>query len=65
MSRGNDGGTTTSEITTGGNGLVQDNIRTIQQIISAIDSNGYGQSKATGSIMVGRNKQAYFRLINS
>ena len=33
-SRGNDGGTVISEITTGGNGTVQDNIRTIEQRIS-------------------------------
>ena len=37
-SRGNDGSTVISEITTGVNGSVQDNIRTIQQIISAIYS---------------------------
>ena len=55
MSRGNDGGTTTSEITTGGNGLVQDKIMTIQQKISSIDPNTDGQSRATGSIMGGRN----------
>ena len=45
-------------MTTGGNGTVQDNIRTIQQRISVIDSNGYGQSKATGFIMGVINEQS-------
>ena len=51
------------EITTGG---VQDNIRSIQQRISAIESNtGDGQSRAPGSIMGGRNEQANMRSRNN
>ena len=47
-----------SEITNGGNGLVQDEIRTIQQRISEIESNADGQSIATSSIMRSRSEQA-------
>ena len=38
-SHGNDGGTVISEIKTGGNSKVQDNIRRIQHIISTIEYN--------------------------
>ena len=58
MSRGNYGGTVISEITTGGNGTVQDGIMEIQQRISKLESNTDVQSRATGSIMGGRNEQA-------
>ena len=36
--------------------MVQDDIRTIQQRILAMDYNADGQSRATGSIIVGRNE---------
>ena len=45
--------------------MVQDNIRTIKQIISAIESNADGQSIATGYIMGGRNERAAFIKINN
>ena len=55
-SRGNDYKTVVRKITTGG---VQDDIRSTQQRISAIESNtGDGQSRASGSITGGRNEQA-------
>ena len=56
ISRGDDDRTVVSEITTG---CVQDNSKSIQQIISSTESNtGYGQSRASGSIMGCRNEQA-------
>ena len=62
-SRGNNDKIVVSEITTGG---VQDNIRSIQQRISAIESNtGDGQSRASGSIIGGRNEQANMRSSNN
>ena len=55
ISRRNENKTVVSQITTG---RVQDDIRLIQQRISAIESNtGDGQSRASGSIMGGRNEQ--------
>ena len=55
-SRGNDNMALVSKITTGG---VQDDIRSIQKRISEIESNtGDGQSRASVSIMGGRNEQA-------
>ena len=63
ISCGDDDRTVVSEITTG---CVQDNIRSIQQRISAIESNtGYGQSMASGLIMGGRNEQANLRSRNN
>ena len=58
ISRGNNGGAIISQIRTEGNGMVQDNIRKIHQRISSIESNTYVQSRATGSIMGGRNEKA-------
>ena len=59
MSRGNENKTVVSKITTGG---VQDDIRSIQQRISQIESNTEdGQYRASGSIMVGRNEQVIMR----
>ena len=56
---GNDNKTVVREITTGG---VQDNTRSIQQIISAFESNtGYAKSRVSGSIMGGRNEQSNMR----
>ena len=53
MSHGNDNKTVVRKITTGG---VQDNIRSIQKRIPAIELNtGDIQSRASGSIMGGRN----------
>ena len=55
-SRGNDDKTVVRKITTDG---LQDNSRSIQHRISEIESNtGDGQSRASGSIMGGRNEQA-------
>ena len=63
ISRGDDDRTVVSEITTG---CVQDNSKSIQQIISSTESNtGYGQSMASGLIMGGRNKQANLRSRNN
>ena len=45
--------------------MVQDNIRKIKQIISSIESNADGQSRATSSIMGGRNQKAALRSINN
>ena len=54
-SRGNENKTVVSKITTGG---VQDDIRSIRQRISQIESNTEdGQSRASGSIIGGRNEQ--------
>ena len=50
---------------TGGNGLVQDEIRMIQQRISTIEYNMDGQLRATVDIMGGRNEQEYFRYRNN
>ena len=53
MSLENENKTLVSEITTGS---VQDDIRSIHQIISAIESNtGDGQSRASRLIMEGKN----------
>ena len=55
-SLGNDNKTVVRKITTGG---VQDDIRSIQQRISAIESDtGDGQSRVSGYIMGGRNEHA-------
>ena len=64
-SRVNDCGTVISEISTGGNGTVQYNNRTIQQRISVIESNVDVQSRATVYIIGGRNEQADLRSINN
>ena len=41
---------------------MQDNTRSIQQIISAFESNtGYAKSRVSGSIMGGRNEQSNMR----
>ena len=64
-SRVNDCGTVISEITTGGNGTVQYNNRTIQQRISVIESNADVKSRATVYIIGGRNEQADLRSINN
>ena len=62
-SHGNDNKTVVIKITTGG---VQDDIRSIQQIISGIESNtGDVKSRASGSIMGGRNEQANMRSRNN
>ena len=54
-SRGNENKTVVSKITTGG---VQDDIRSIRQRISQIESNTEdGQSRASGLIIGGRNEQ--------
>ena len=50
---------------TGGNGREQDNIRTIQNRISATESNADGQSRATCSIMGGMNEQSALRSRNN
>ena len=45
--------------------MVKNDIRTIQQRISAIESNVDGQSRSTSSIMGGSNKQATLRSRNN
>ena len=52
-----------SKTTTGG---VQDDIKSIHKRISEIESNtGDGKSRASGSIMGGRNKQANIKSRNN
>ena len=58
-SHGNENKTIVSKIATGS---VQDDIRSIQQRTSEIESNtGDGKSRASGSIIGGRNEQANMR----